>query len=44
VTNAHKKTKTVKDIITKIEYDKGLLSESYSTIVGNNLTKAKMKM
>ena len=44
VMNAHKKIKNVSDIITKIEYDKGLLIESYSTIVGNNLTKAKMKI
>ena len=44
VMSAHKKGKKVNDIITKIEYDKGLLIESYSTIVGNNLTKAKMKI
>ena len=44
VMNAHKKSKNVSDIITKIEYDKGLLIESYSTIVGNNLTKVKMKI
>lgn len=44
LTTAHKKVKKVEEITTKLEDDKGLLKETYSSIVGENLTNANLKI
>lgn len=41
---AHKKVKKVEDLTSKLEYDKGLLTETYLNFVGENLTKANVKI
>ena len=44
LTTAHKKVKNKEDLIKKIEYDKGLLSETFEPVVGPNLTQANLKI
>ena len=44
LTTAHKKLETIESLREKIKYDKGCLFETYSGIVGNNLTEATLKI
>ena len=44
LTTANKKQKSVEDLKNKVEYDTGLLSETYIPVVGPNLTKSTLKI
>ncbi len=44
LTTAHKKVKKVEDLIQKLQYDKGILSETFEPVVGPNLTEANLKI
>ena len=44
LTTAHKKVKKVEEITAKLEDDKGLLRETYCSLVGENLTNANLKI
>ena len=44
LTTAHKKVKKVEDLRDKIKYDKGLITETFESVVGKNLTEANLKI